>query len=61
MASAEASVQCIHRRGVGDLYVGGHRGVSVAFYSADELAEWLVQQGIDIEDSVWDELDQLAP
>lgn len=59
MAKGEATLQCIRRNGMDDLYVAGHGGVSAAFYDLSELSEWLMDRGIPFEDPVWEQLDQL--
>lgn len=58
MAKGRASVQCIKRKGMDDLYIAGHAGVSVAFYNLEELSDWLMDRGVPFEDPVWDQIDQ---
>lgn len=59
--SDTVSVQQVQRHGMHDLFVGGADGKSAAFYDANELAAWLIERGVSIEDPVWDYLEQLEP
>jgi len=60
MARGDATVQRVRRKGMDDLYVAGVGGVSVAFYSLEDLSEWLMDKGIPFEDPVWDYIDKLV-
>jgi hypothetical protein len=60
MAKGEATIQLIRRKGMDDLYVAGINGKSVAFYSVEQLSEWLMDQGISMDDPAWDYIDKLV-
>jgi hypothetical protein len=57
--SDTATVQVIERQGFPDLYIAGAKGKSATFYDANDMAMWLFDQGIDIEDPIWDYIELL--
>jgi len=60
MARGEATIQLIKRKGMDDLYIAGLNGKSVAFYSVEQLTEWLINQGISMDDPAWEYIDNLV-
>ena len=57
--SSTVAVQQVQRKGMSDVYVGGANGKSIVFYDVNDLAMWLLDQGVMIDDPVWDYLEQL--
>lgn len=52
-------VQMVDRKGVDILYIAGVGNVSATFYEAEEMSMWLLDQGVNIEDPVWDYIEAL--
>jgi len=57
--SDTATVQVIERDGFSSLYVAGAKGKSATFYDANDMAVWLLDQGLDIQDPIWDYIELL--
>jgi hypothetical protein len=57
--SDTATVQVIERQGFTCLYIAGAKGKSATFYDPDDMAVWLLDQGLDIQDPIWDYIELL--
>ena len=58
--SSAVSVQRVERDGFCPLYVGCVDGISRTFYALGDMADWFMQQRVDMGDPIWDYIDQLA-
>jgi hypothetical protein len=59
--SDTVALQCFDRDGHPPVYVGSMGdGKSEAFYALGDLAHWFMEMGLDMQDPIWDFIDQLA-
>lgn len=59
--SDTVKLQCFHREDTFPVYVGAvGDGRSEAFYALGDLAQWFMEMGVDMQDPIWDFIDELA-
>lgn len=54
-----ARAQCVRRDGSSDLFIGGIGKRSAIFYDVNELAVWFLDEGLDINDPIFDYIETI--
>lgn len=59
--SDDVKLQCFYRENTVPVYVGAvGDGRSEAFYALGDMAQWFMEMGVDMQDPIWEFIDQLA-
>lgn len=59
--SDTVKLQCFHREDQVPVYVGAvGEGKSEAFYSLGDMAHYFMEMGLDMQDPIWNFIDELA-